>query len=317
MIHVSASLQDKTLAAALREASGEGHELAEALSWNAAKRMCRTGKVFVDGERELDPSRRLETGSTIEVRHSAPRPKPGTLEPERLVHVDRDVVVVRKPADVLSVPYDESDRDTLVDQTASLLRKRRKQSGSRYAPELIVVHRLDKGTSGLLAFARTAAARRGLAQQFRFHTVDRRYEALVHGHPASKTHDTHLLSDRGDGLRGSFGVYRTARGGPPKEARRAITHVELLERLRGAARVECRLQTGRQHQIRIHMSEDGHPVVGEPVYMREYEGPVIEAPRPMLHARHLGFEHPRTGEWLEFDDPPPEDFAALCDALRG
>jgi 23S rRNA pseudouridine1911/1915/1917 synthase len=91
----------------------------------------------------------------------------------------------------------------------------------------------------------------------------------------------------------------------------------LLERLRGAARVECRLQTGRQHQIRIHMSEDGHPVVGEPVYMREYEGPVIEAPRPMLHARHLGFEHPRTGEWLEFDDPPPEDFAALCDALRG
>jgi 23S rRNA pseudouridine1911/1915/1917 synthase len=178
------------------------------------------------------------------------------------------------------------------------------------------VHRLDKGTSGLLVFTRTVEAKKHLAQQFRVHSVDRRYLAIVHGHPRPGTHETHLVANRGDGIRGSYGVFRAPSGPPPKDARRAVTHVRVRERLSGAALVECRLETGRQHQIRIHLSEAGHMLAGENVYLRDHEGPRIAAPRPMLHAFRLGFVHPRTGTELRFDEPPPADFATLLAELR-
>ena len=307
---VGEDAEGKTLAAFLRAELGE-------LSWNQAKRLCTTGKVHLDGERSLDPAVRLEAGSRVQVDWRAPKPRGGVLEPERLVHVDRDVVVVRKPAGTLSIPYDPRDRDTLIDQTRALLRRRdRRKGGHRYDPELGIVHRLDKGTSGLLVFTRTVAAKRALAQQFRKHTVERVYLAIVHGHTESATHESWLVPNRGDGLRGSWGVFLPARGKRPTEARRAVTHVDVVEHLPGATLVECRLETGRQHQIRIHMSEDAHPLVGEDVYIRDYEGEPIDAPRPMLHARTLGFEHPRTGEQLRFDDPPPQDFETVLRALR-
>src|SRR5690606_29457894 len=101
----------------------------------------------------------------------------------------------------------------------------------------------------------------------------------------------------------------------PSDAKRAVTHVRALERLAGATLVECRLETGRQHQIRIHLSEAGHPLVGETVYVRGFAGPRIEAPRPMLHALELAFDHPRTGERVRFEKAPPEDFRAVLRAL--
>ena len=129
--------------------------------------------------------------------------------------------------------------------------------------------------------------------------------------------ETHFLLDRGDGLRGSHGHFRRAKGDPPPDARLAITFVKPIAPLAGATLVECRLETGRQHQIRIHLSELGHPVVGEFVYIRDYRGERIEAPRTMLHARVLGFAHPRTGKPMSFERDPPEDFRSMVETLRG
>jgi 23S rRNA pseudouridine1911/1915/1917 synthase len=212
---------------------------------------------------------------------------------------------------MLSVADEEGNKDTLVEHARRLLRR----AGEGDAG-LGVVHRLDRETSGLIVFTRTAEAKRRLAGRFRDHDIDRVYLAIAHGNVAAKRIESHLLLDRGDGLRGSHGHYRRAKGLPPPEARLAITHVKPLEALEGATFVECRLETGRQHQIRIHLAELGHPLLGETVYIRDYEGKRIDAPRTMLHARALGFAHPRTGEALSFEREPPEDFLDVLERLR-
>jgi 23S rRNA pseudouridine1911/1915/1917 synthase len=171
------------------------------------------------------------------------------------------------------------------------------------------VHRLDKETSGLVVFTRTWLAKKSLASQFRHHTVHRRYLAIAHGSVPKKTITSNLVADRGDGLRGSSDRGREAL------ARIAVTHVEPLEALRGATLVACTLETGRTHQIRIHLAEMGHPLVGERVYVRDYGGPVIPAPRVMLHAAELGFVHPKTEAPVRWEEPPPEDFGAMLRQL--
>jgi 23S rRNA pseudouridine1911/1915/1917 synthase len=187
--------------------------------------------------------------------------------------------------------------------------KSRGRQGGR-AP-LGVVHRLDKETSGVMVFTRTLEAKKHLSQQFREHTVERRYLALVHGRMERPVVlESYLLEDRGDGLRGS------ARG-TTKGGQRAVTHVKPKRQLQGATLVECRLETGRTHQIRIHLSEAGHPLVGERVYIRNYAGPRLEAPRMMLHAAALGFIHPVDEEPMAFDAPLPADFERVLAALGG
>lgn len=217
-----------------------------------------------------------------------------------------------KPAGVPSVPYEEGERDTLVDRTRAALRRIDRRARD---PWVSVVQRLDKDTTGVLVFARNPKAHRALQAQLRAHSVTRRYLAIVHGEAANARYETFIVQDRGDGLRGSWGLRRHHRGPPPRDAKRALTHVRVLRRLAGATLVECRLETGRQHQIRIHLSEAGHPLVGERVYVRELAGPRIDAPRPMLHAIELAFDHPRTGERVRFEKGPPEDFRAVLRAL--
>lgn len=300
-----------TLAAFLRAALGGG------MPWSKARELVSSGKVRLRGEIARDPALRLAAGDEVVVDERAPRLRAGVLEDDRIVHADRDVVVVRKPAGVLSVPYAEGDKDTLIDLTRAALRRRGGGRGARrYDPMLGAVQRLDKDTTGLMVFARTLEAKRSLQQQLRDHSIERKYFAIVHGPAHAATHDTYIVPDRGDGLRGSWGRFRPARGGPPGDGKRAITHVKVVEKLRGATVVECRLETGRQHQIRIHLSEAGNPLVGETVYFREWEGPRIESPRPMLHAAVLGFDHPRTGERVRFEDPPPPEFEAVRKRLR-
>src|SRR5262249_18049441 len=162
-------------------------------------------------------------------------------------------------------------------------------------------------TSGLVVFARTADARRSLAALFKSHDIERVYHAMAHGKVAAKRVESLLVLDRGDGLRGSHGHFRRARGAPPLEAKPAVTHIRPIEPLARATLVECRLETGRQHQIRIHLAELGHPLLGEHVYIRDYAGPKIDAPRIMLHAHALGFAHPRTGKRLSFEREAPAD----------
>jgi 23S rRNA pseudouridine1911/1915/1917 synthase len=286
----------------------------DGLPWNQARELCRRGKVRVNGEIETDGSRRLAEPDLIALEPRAPRRRAHVLEDSAVVHCDQHVVVVNKPSGLLTVPFDERDKNTLVDRLRFSLQRKH---GARGA-ELGVVQRLDKDTSGLLVFARTLAAKRELQQQLRVHSIERSYLALVHGtFEGSRTIESQLVPDRGDGLRGSWGHKLRPKGMLPKHAQRALTHVRALEHLRGVTLVECRLETGRQHQIRIHLSEQGHPLVGEPVYIRDYHGPRKPAPRPMLHAALLGFTHPATRQALRFEQAPPEDLANLLAELRG
>jgi 23S rRNA pseudouridine1911/1915/1917 synthase len=316
---VSEDQHEATLAAVVRG-------LMDGLSWNRSRDLVRNGRVKVGGKLHFDPAERVATGALIEVNPTAQRRQAPVLERERLIHVDRDIVVVRKPAGLLSVPYDDrDDRDTLIERTRQALRERgnrdpdeRASSSSGSRPDkrdlLGVVQRLDKDTSGLLVFARSRPGRKGLEAQFRAHTIERRYVALVHGRAEAAVHESFLMPDRGDGLRGSW------RGrSPPKIAKKAITKVRVEKRLRGpfgeVTLISCRIETGRQHQIRIHLSEAGNPLVGEQVYGRGHRPNKVEVARPMLHAASLGFIHPVNERPLRFEDPLADDFRALLDSL--
>jgi len=312
-VQIGAEKVGETLAALVRE-------LAPGTSWSKARELCRSGRVWVDGERATDPARRMAAGERIELRTGEPalRREPAAA----VVHLDADIVVVRKPAGLLTVPFAKEDRDTLLSLTRVAVRRLESARGQETNPSLRAVQRLDKDTSGLVVFARNVRAQRLLQEQLGEHTVTRRYLALVHGVAEDAIYDTLLVHDRGDGLRGSWGVFRPAEGNPPEGARNATTYVTVLERLRRATLMSCALETGRQHQIRIHLAEAGHPLVGETVYIRgwrDHHGPhvpIIEAPRLMLHAAVLGFIHPRTNRPVEFEDPPPADFEAVLERLR-
>lgn len=273
-------------------------------SWNAVRRLIETGKVSVDGEVTRDPVRAVRQGSVLAVSMRARRPSAREALPKNaFVHVDSQVAVVRKPAGVSTVPYDETETDTLVDRVHEALK-----ASSRNAAPPGIVHRLDKETSGLIVFARTLAAKRALKQQFRVHSVHRRYVAVAHGRVSAQTVRSRLVRDRGDSRRGSTEN--------PTLGREAVTHVGVLEHLEGATLVECRLETGRTHQIRIHLAELGHPLLGETLYMKGYGGPILDVPRLMLHARELGFSHPSTGEPLRFEEALPDDMRLVVESLR-
>jgi 23S rRNA pseudouridine1911/1915/1917 synthase len=278
--------------------------LNEGMSWGVARRLIESGKVSVDGRRELDSTAMVAEGASIAVSMSAPKPRAESpIANDDLVYLDGQVVVVRKPAGISTVPFDERETGTLSELVQALL-KRRGGPGA----ELGVVHRIDKETSGLVLFARTLAAKRTLKQQFRFHSVERRNVALAHGAVRAATHRSRLVQDRGDGRRGSTEN--------PELGRDSVTHVRPLEALAGATLIECRLETGRTHQIRIHLSEAGHPLLGERVYGRDYRGERIDAPRLMLHAFELGFEHPSTGKPMHFEEPMPGDMERVVQGLR-
>src|SRR5262249_25754369 len=173
--------------------------------------------------------------------------------------------------------------------------------------------RLDRETSGLVVFARTVEAERGLGKQFHAHTVTRRYLALVPGRVAAQRVHSFLVRDRADGRRGSTRVE-----GQGKEA---ITQIEVAESLPGYTLLRCRLETCRTHQIRIHLAELGHPVCGDKVYRHLRDGRVLPddsgAPRLALHASELGFRHPVTREKLRWEMDLPADLKALLERLRG
>jgi 23S rRNA pseudouridine1911/1915/1917 synthase len=310
---VGTELAGTSLAGALRQLA--------AVSWGRARGWIETGKIRVDGQLCLDPRRALRPGERVELRVNARRPRP-LLDrvSDAIVHLDDHVVVIDKPPGLSTVPY-EGERDTLdllllrAVAQRERARGRRTQRGPR--PSLGVVHRLDRETSGLMVFARTWAAKERLAEQFRVHSVQRRYLGIAHGTVRSTTVRSHLLRDRGDGLRGSLERAPGSRRATGAPAKLAVTHVELLEELPGASLIACRLETGRTHQIRIHLYELGHPLLGERAYMRDYQGELLGAPRLMLHAAELGFRHPATGALVHWEQPLPPDMQERLAALRG
>ncbi|MGH7269253.1 MAG: RluA family pseudouridine synthase [Polyangiaceae bacterium] len=280
-------------------------------SWGRARAWVAGGKVRVGGAVVTDATARVAAGVEIALDEAARRPHPTDLRDDQIVYADAQVVVVCKPAGVSTIPFDESDTDTLDARVRAWLERRRlSPRGTR--PNLGVVHRLDKETSGLVVFTRTWLAKESLAGQFRRHTVHRRYLAIAHQDVREATVRSFLVENRGDGLRGSV----RGRAQPPREAREAVTHIDRLEGLSGATLIACRLETGRTHQIRIHISELGHPLVGERVYIRRWAGAVIEAPRLMLHAAELGFTHPATEREVRWEQPMPEDMTEVLARLK-
>ena len=223
----------------------------------------------------------------------------------------RTCVVVDKPPGVSTVPYEESETDTLEARVRSWLERRGKSSGARgstRARRRPPARQGDQRARRLHAdVARQAGARRRSSGST---PCTGATSPSRHGDVRSRTIRSFLLEDRGDGLRGS------ARGTPGSQAREAITHVERLEALRGATLVACRLETGRTHQIRIHLSEGGHPLLGERVYIKRFAGRLLEAPRLMLHAAELGFVHPATQREVRWERPMPADMAEVLERLR-
>ncbi|MBD5779311.1 RluA family pseudouridine synthase [Pelagicoccus sp. NFK12] len=285
------------------------------LPWGKARAWIDTGKVFIDGNCVADQSFPVTAGTRIELRMSQPKQRAEPkLDPRLVVHYDEDLIVLNKPSGMMTVPHPESPEEETLDRLAlDFLRAKDPKAASNRA-SLGVVHRIDKDTSGLVVFARTHVALKALSEQFRSHSIERRYLAIVHGRPKAQTIETRIARDAGDGLRGSV-----AEGAKNKKGdelgRRAVTHLHLVQSVGDASLVACRIDTGRTHQIRIHLSEIGHPIVGEKVYVRGFEGALISARRTMLHAERLGFIHPRSGEQVVWVEPPTPDFLKLLGAL--
>jgi 23S rRNA pseudouridine1911/1915/1917 synthase len=275
-------------------------------SWNDVRRLCESGKVRVDGVVATDSAARARPGQTLAIEMNAPRPR-AVVAGFRVVHDDAHVVVIEKPSGVSSVPYERKETGTAMD----LIRDAWRHGGRRAtATPLYVVHRIDKDTSGLLCFAKTRLGERGLHTIFQRHEATREYLAVAEGRVESRRIESTLVADRGDGIRGS-----TRHAG---QGQHAVTFVETLKVGARATLCRVRLETGRTHQIRIHLSEAGHPLVGETVYIRDLlraGGTPLPSARLMLHAATLGFLHPVTGARLDFRCEPPPDFADILHGL--
>ena len=330
ILHVTAELAGETILTLLR-AWQPGQ------SWGSVRHLLSRRHVQINGNLCLDEGRRLKEGEVVRLLPFPAAPPP-TEEDVKIRYLDQHLVVVEKPAGMTTLRHPE-ERDwprsrkqlqPTLDEVLPRIIDRRERGGRRGPPgqpnpkkppqskgplrRLRAVHRLDRETSGLMVFARTIDAERELGLQFRAHSLARVYLAVVAGNlPHEETYESHLIEDRGDGRRGSTPN--------PKLGKEAVTHVKPIERLGKYTVVECRLETGRTHQIRIHLSEAGHPLCGDKVYRGKFPGALIPddsgAPRVALHAAELGFEHPITGEYIHHEMPLPRDLVELIDRMRG
>jgi 23S rRNA pseudouridine1911/1915/1917 synthase len=290
------------------------------ISWSQAKRLFAQRLVRIAGVPCPDPMRRLRRGQHVDIQ------EPKQVEPVapstviEVRYVDEQIVVVEKPSGLTTMRHPEEAgqfgaraRKFLPPTLADLLPAQLARGRDARRFPVRAVHRLDKETSGLVIFARTVEAESHLGRQFRAHTVERRYLAVVRGRAESTRIESCLARDRGDGRRGSSSA--------GSQGKLAVTNVHVVERLGEYTLVECRLETGRTHQVRIHLGEAGTPLCGERVYDRPVHGKPLpdrsEAPRLALHAATLGLEHPKTGKRMSWRSPLPRDLAALVVRLRG
>ena len=269
------------------------------------------GAVRVGGRAVTTRSARVSEGAELEVDVPAVAPAAGAVGPEPDVDVpvvleDDDVLVVDKPADLVVHPGAGNASGTMV---AGLLARYPELAGVGEPERPGIVHRLDRGTSGLLVVARTPAAYGSLVAQLSARTVERRYAALVWGHPSPPQGlvDAPLGRSRRDPTRMAV----TAGG---REARTAYAVETTFTDPIDAALLSCRLETGRTHQIRVHLAAIGHPIVGDPRYRGARRS--FPAPRPFLHAGRLAFDHPRTGERVAVESALPDDLSGLLGRLR-
>jgi len=289
-------------------------ELLPDLSRERIKALIVEGQI-VSGGRSLNPSMKVAVGQDYSITLPAPVALDAVAQdiPLDIVHEDADLIVVDKPAGLVVHPAAGNLDGTLVN--ALLHHCDGQLSGIGGVARPGIVHRIDKDTSGLLVVAKSDKAHEGLARQFKDHSIDRLYAAIVYGIPAPGSGTVDAWIGRSDADRKKMAVHREGRG------KHAVTHYRVMERLRGAAMVECRLETGRTHQVRVHMAHLGHPLIGDPVYGRDRKGfkSILETlgfKRQALHAKRLGFIHPVTEEPLAFDSPLPADMQELLSELH-
>ena len=264
-------------------------------------------------EKKRKPSRRGSKQPAGPLRESPARSP--LAQAIKVRFLDAHILVVDKPAGLTTVRHKSETQElgrrakflppTLVDLIPGILPERERNGRFR------AVHRLDKETSGLIVLARMPAAETNLGLQFRAHTIERVYLALVRGRAKSETIETYLVDDRGDGRRGS---------GPAELGQKAVSHIEIVEKLGDVTLVACRLETGRTHQVRIHLGERGTPLCGERVYDRPLNGKPLPdasgAKRPLLHATFLAFDHPESGQRLSWKAKLPKDMDETIRKLR-
>jgi 23S rRNA pseudouridine1911/1915/1917 synthase len=305
---------------------GAAAERSLALSRTRLKALIETGRVSIDGRDVHDPAAKLSVGARIAV--VAPPAEDSALAGEDLpldiVFEDEHLLILDKPAGLVVHPAPGHASGTLVN--ALIRHCGASLSGIGGVKRPGIVHRLDKDTSGLIVVAKTDAAHQGLAALFADHgrtgSLVREYSALVWGALDGRAGAIDAPLGRHKGHREKMAVVSQERG------REAVTHWRLAEALGPASLIACRLETGRTHQIRVHLAHIGHPLLGDSVYGAGFKtkaaqlSPAARAAlnrlqRQALHAAALGFEHPITGEELYFESPPPDDFIQLVEALRG
>ena len=292
--------------------------LAEATGLSRARvqGLIEEGRVDVAAKTVTSASAKVAAGTAFRIILAAAMPAAAQPEDIPLVvaYEDQHLIVVDKPAGMVVHPAVGNITGTLVN--ALLHHCRGNLSGINGVARPGIVHRIDKDTSGLLVIAKSDAAHEGLAAQFAAHTVHRRYIAVCAGHPSPSEGTIDARVGRSDADRKKMTVLpnNSSRG------KSAITHYKVLQRLDEAAQIECRLETGRTHQVRVHCASIGHPLLGDPAYGRTPKQlrPVLERlgfARQALHAAELGFQHPLTGEMVQFRSNLPQDMAELIDEL--
>lgn len=287
------------------------------LSRSSLQRLIDEGQVLLDGNL-VRPAVKLRGGEQIILQLLPPVPATPLAEeiPLTVLYEDHDLIVINKPAGMTVHPGAGVASGTLVN---ALLAHCNDLSGIGGEIRPGIVHRLDKGTSGVLVAAKNDIAHRGLAEQFARHSVKRLYWALIYGTPLQ---DTGKIT----GIIGRHPTDRVRLSGKARHGKEAVTNWRVLERLGAASLVQLRLETGRTHQIRVHLTEANMPLLGDPLYPdggrfnnlkdTRLKGLISHLGRQALHARVLGFIHPRTGQYLEFSSEPPEDFNQILAYLR-
>ena len=271
------------------------------------QRLIEEGMIFVKGRTKTAKNYRLRAGDVISV--TLPPPRKLNVEAENIpldiVYEDDHLLVVNKPKGMVVHPAAGNDSGTLVNALMYHCGDRLSSINGVIRPG--IVHRIDKDTSGLLVAAKTDEAHRGLSEQLKDHSMTRFYQAVAYHHfkEPEGTVDAPVGRDRKNRLR--MAVV------PASEGRRAVTHYRQLDQAKDFSLLECRLETGRTHQIRVHMAYIHHPLLGDPVYGPKKK--VYGADTQMLHAGTLGFIHPVTGEYLEFRRDPPEEFRKICEKI--
>ncbi len=271
--------------------------------------------LTVDGVTVVDGSTKKFTGKAFSLAVPAPRPDKAEAQNIALdiVFEDDYLLVVNKPAGLVVHPAAGHPDGTLVNALLHYCRGRLSGIGGVQRPG--IVHRIDRDTSGLLVVAKTDKAHEGLAKLFATHDIERRYFAVVSGIPAPPAGSVRTQIGRSTTNRKKMAVL------PDNKGKHAVTHFKMVERFKSTALVSCTLETGRTHQVRVHMAHIGHPLIGDSVYSNRQNAYRIgpnqsKFDRQALHAASLGFIHPATGETMRFESCLPEDMQLLLSALR-